>query len=126
VAVQIGTAFLLCDESSTTDLHKQRLRLGNEPTVLTNLFTGGVARGFQNRLTRELGALRADAPPFPWATAALAPLRLWAQAQSRDDFSALWSGVHAGALPTGSAAQAVAFLLSEIGYDSRANGGLHG
>lgn len=125
-AVQIGTAFLLCDESTTNDLHKQRLRLGNESTVLTNLFTGGVARGLQNRLTRELGALRADAPPFPWATAALAPLKLWAQARDRDDFSALWSGVHAGALPTGSAAQVVSYLLSDIGGTNHGTGGLHG
>jgi nitronate monooxygenase len=110
IAAQVGTAFLLCNEARITGLHQARLRDESEATVLTNLFTGGVARGFPNRLTRELGSLCTDAPPFPWATAALAPLKQWAQAQNRDDFSSMWSGVRTGALPTGSAEQVVAHL----------------
>ena len=125
-AVQVGTAFLLCDEARTSILHQARLRSGSSSTVLTNLFTGGVARGFPNRLTHELGALRADAPPFPWATAALAPLRQWAQAQHRDDFSSMWSGIHSGPLPTGSAAQVVSHLWGGHRIPCSARGEMHG
>ncbi|MEJ6003104.1 NAD(P)H-dependent flavin oxidoreductase [Paucibacter soli] len=112
-AVQVGTAFLLCDEASTPPLHRARLRDGkpDEPTVLTNVFTGGVARGLPNRLSRELGALCADAPPFPWAGASLAPLRQWAEAHGRDDFSPLWAGSRREGLRAGPAAAIVRALM---------------
>ena len=53
------------------------------PTVFTNLLTGGLARGFAGRLVRELGPVRADAPPYPLAAAALAPIRAAAEAEGR-------------------------------------------
>ena len=41
--------------------------------------------------------MSADAPPFPLAAAAVAPLRAAAEKQGQGDFSPLWSG-EAGAL----------------------------
>jgi nitronate monooxygenase len=64
-------------------------------TALTNLFTGRPARGIVNRLMRELGPMSADAPAFPLAAAAIAPLRAKAEAMGRDDFSSLWAGQNA-------------------------------
>lgn len=93
-AVQVGTAFMLCTEAGTSALHRAQLRNRYTPTALTNLFSGGLARGLPNRLMRELGAVCTDAPPFPMASAALAPLRAWAEAQGLDDFSPLWSGTN--------------------------------
>ena len=90
--VQVGTAFLLCPEAGTSALHRARLKDRHAPTTLTNLFSGGLARGLPNRLMREQGAVNETAPPFPLASAALAPLRARAEAAGRDDFSPLWSG----------------------------------
>lgn len=111
-AVQAGTAFLLCDEASTSALHRARLRDPQASTELTRLFSGGLARGLVNRLMRELGPLNKAAPPFPLATAALAPLRSAAEALGRDDFSPLWSGTRREGLLQASAATVVQALAA--------------
>jgi nitronate monooxygenase len=91
-AVQVGTAYLGCDEAETSALHRAALRDLAAPTELTRLFTGRPARGIVNRLMRDLGPLSPDAPAFPTATAALAPLKAKAEAQGLGDFTSLWSG----------------------------------
>ncbi len=95
--VQIGTAYLLCPESTTSAVHRAAL-CGQVAahTALTNLFTGRPARGIVNRIMRELGPINvADAPAFPLATAAIAPLRAAAEQRGSGDFSPLWSGQNA-------------------------------
>ncbi len=92
-AVQIGTAFLFCPEANVTPLHRQALRNARDDgTALTNLFTGRPARGLVNRLMREVGPLAAEAPAFPLAGGALAPLKAAAEAKGAADFTSLWSG----------------------------------
>jgi nitronate monooxygenase len=92
-AVQIGTAYLLCPEALTPPVHRRALAGGSiDDTVLTNVFTGRPARGRRNRLTDELGPISPDAPAFPMAAAAVAPLRAAAEATGSGDFSPLWSG----------------------------------
>jgi nitronate monooxygenase len=92
-AVQIGTAYLFCPEANVGALHRQALRSARDDgTALTNLFTGRPARGLVNRLMREVGPLSADAPAFPLAGGALAPLRAAAEAKGAADFTPLWSG----------------------------------
>jgi nitronate monooxygenase len=61
-------------------------------SALTNLFSGGPARGIINRVMRELGPMNPAAPAFPLAAEALAPLRARAEAGGLGDFSPLWSG----------------------------------
>lgn len=98
-AVQVGTAYLLCPESLITPLHRAALRSPQaRHTALTNLFTGRPARGIVNRVMREIGPLSDDAPEFPLATAAMAPLRAAAEARGSGDFSPLWAGQHVGKL----------------------------
>ena len=95
--VQIGTAYMLCDESTTSAIHRAALASpAASHTALTNLFTGRPARGIVNRLMRELGPINMDdVPPFPLATAAIAPLRAAAEQRGLGDFSPLWSGQNA-------------------------------
>jgi nitronate monooxygenase len=104
-AVQLGTAYLLCPESLTTPVHRRALADGSaDDTVVTNVLTGRPARGRRNRLVDALGPLAADAPAFPVAGAALAPLRAAAEAVGSGDFSPLWSGqagAVAGDVPAG-------------------------
>lgn len=97
-AVQMGTAYLACPESTITAVH--RAALGSpaaQHTALTNLFTGRPARGIVNRLMRELGPISDAVPAFPLATNAIAPLRAAAEARGDDGFSPLWAGQHAAA-----------------------------
>jgi nitronate monooxygenase len=96
-AVQVGTAYLLCPEATTSAVHRQALTAeAGEATALTNVFTGRPARGIRNRLMRELGPLRADVPAFPLAAAAVTPLRTKAESEGRGDFSPLWAGQNTG------------------------------
>ena len=94
--VQIGTAYLLCPEATTSQVHRAALKSdAARHTALTNLFTGRPARGIVNRVMKELGAINAAAPDFPLATGAIAPLRAKAESQGSGDFSPLWSGQNA-------------------------------
>ncbi|MEY4907876.1 MAG: hypothetical protein RL260_1594 [Pseudomonadota bacterium] len=91
--VQVGTAYLLCPEATTSAVHRAALKsAAARHTALTNLFTGRPARGIVNRFMRTLGPLNDAVPRFPLATAAIAPLRARAEALGCSDFSPLWSG----------------------------------
>ena len=92
-AVQIGTAYLFCPEARTPAVHLQALQsAADDDTTLTNLFTGGLARGIINRLMREVGPISPLAPAFPLAGGAVAPLRAAAEPKGSGDFQSLWSG----------------------------------
>ena len=94
--VQIGTAYMLCPELSTSVVHRAALKSeAARHTALTNLFTGRPARGIVNRIMKELGSINTAAPAFPLATAAIAPLRASAESKGSGDFSPLWSGQNA-------------------------------
>ncbi len=113
-AVQIGTAYLFTPEATITDLHRAALRgARDDATALTNLFTGRPARGVINRLMREIGPLSPDAPAFPTAGGALAPLKQKAEAQGSADFSSLWSGQGVGLGRALGAAELTRRLASE-------------
>jgi nitronate monooxygenase len=92
-AVQVGTAYLRCRESRISAAHRRALEQAtDDATRITNLFSGRPARGIVNRLMRELGPIGDGVPPFPLASAALAPLRAHAEAAGCGDFSPLWAG----------------------------------
>jgi nitronate monooxygenase len=95
-AVQVGTAYLLCPEATTTRVHRDALASPRaKHTALTNVFTGRPARGIVNRLVAELGPINPAAPAFPLATSAVVPLRSKAESQGNGEFSPLWSGQNA-------------------------------
>ena len=110
--VQVGTAYLLCPEATTSAVHRAALKSeAARHTALTNLFTGGPARGIVNRVMRELGPMSAAAPAFPLATSAIAPLRAKAESQGSGDFSPLWCGQNASGcreIPAGEITRALA------------------
>ena len=83
-AVQIGTAYLYCPEAHVPALHLRALRnVADDDTMITNVFTGRPARGIVNRVMREMGPMASNAPAFPLAAAALAPLRATAERATR-------------------------------------------
>lgn len=111
IAAQIGTAYLLCPEATTSILHRQALNsAAAQHTALSNLFTGRPARGIVNRFMRELGLINPQAPAFPLATNSLLPLRAKAEALGLNDFSPLWAGQNAqGCKAIGAAELTLAF-----------------
>jgi nitronate monooxygenase len=96
VGVQVGTAYLLCPEVTTSAIHRAALKgEAARHTALTNVFTGRPARGIVNRVVREVGPISAAAPAFPSAASAIGPLRASAEGLGSGDFSPLWSGQNA-------------------------------
>jgi nitronate monooxygenase len=114
-AVQLGTAFLLCPEATTSAVHRAALQgEGARDTALTNLFSGRPARGIVNRLMRELGPMSTLPPAFPSAANAIAPLRAAAEQAGRGDFSPLWAGQDTSGCRAIPAAQLVKELASKL------------
>jgi nitronate monooxygenase len=110
--VQIGSAYLWCPEAKISAPHRAALKSARDDgTALTNLMTGRPARGFINRVMREIGPISEVAPEFPLAAGALAPLRAKAEAQGSGDFSPMWAGQAAAlgrAMPAGELTKALA------------------
>jgi len=112
--VQVGTAYLLCPEATTSAIHRAALKSeAARHTALTNVFTGRPARGIVNRVIAEVGPISAQAPAFPLASAALAPLRAKAEAAGSGDFSPLWSGQNASGCREIPAAELTRALAAE-------------
>jgi nitronate monooxygenase len=112
-AVQVGTAYMLCHEATTSPLHRAALKSpAAVHTALTNLFTGRPARGIVNRLMQDLGAISDKSPEFPLATAAIAPLRAAAEKIGNRDFSPLWAGQNTSGCREIGAAELTIQLLS--------------
>jgi nitronate monooxygenase len=88
VAVQAGSAFLLCPEAGTSAAHREALRRGGE-TALTRAFTGRRARGIVNQFMRE----HPGAPSaYPQVHHLTAPLRAAARAAGDPERINLWAG----------------------------------
>ena len=91
--VQVGTAYLLCPETTTSAVHRAALKSeAARVTALTNVFTGRPARAIVNRVVRELG-------PISTRRAGISRGRLGDRAAARPaeslgsgDFSPLWAG----------------------------------
>jgi nitronate monooxygenase len=91
--VQIGSAYLRCPESKVSTPARAALaEARDDSTVLTNVMTGRPARGLVNRVMREMGPMSEDAPAFPHAATALAPLKTAAEKLGKVDFTNLWVG----------------------------------
>ncbi len=113
--VQIGTAYLLCPEATTSPVHRAALKSDAScHTTLTNLFTGRPARAIVNRIIKERGPINSAAPAFPLAPAAIAPLRAQAESRGSSDFSPLWSGQNASGCKERAAAELTRELASGL------------
>jgi nitronate monooxygenase len=113
--VQVGTAYLLCPETTTSMVHRAALQsAAARHTALTNIFSGRPARGIVNRLMREIGPISSLAPAFPLAGGAVAPLRAEAENSGSGDFSPLWAGQNTSGcrnIPAAALTRALAALL---------------
>lgn len=88
VAVQLGTALMLCPEAGTSAAHRRALK-ERRPTRLTRAFTGRQARGAVNRFVEEHEDAPAAYPELHYATA---PLRAAAREAGDVEALHLWAG----------------------------------
>jgi nitronate monooxygenase len=104
-AAQIGTAFLFTEEAALDPLAAQVLRSrSSRRTAITNIFSGRPARCVVNRGIEEIGPISDGLPDFPLGFAAMAPLRIAAEAQNDWGFSARYCGQSAALCQSMSAA----------------------
>jgi nitronate monooxygenase len=122
---QVGTAYLLCPECTTSAVHRAALKSDEaRHTALTNLFSGRPARGIVNRVMREIGPIREEAPEFPLASSAIAPLRAKAEGQGKGDFSPLWAGQNVSGCREVGAGEVTRNLTMPIALPPTGRGGL--
>jgi nitronate monooxygenase len=94
-AVQMGTAFLTCDEAGAAPVYKEAILAAHEDqTRLTRAFSGRPARGIVNRFMKEVDDPTTPSAilPFPYQNALTRPLRTAAAGQGRPEFLSLWAG----------------------------------
>lgn len=115
-AVQMGSAFIACPESSAPPHHRALIAQGDGlRTALTAVISGRPARGIVNSLFLDIGADGHPPPPdYPIAYDAAKALHAAASAQGSQDYSVNWGGANfaqARAMPAG---ELVATLAAEM------------
>jgi nitronate monooxygenase len=91
--VQLGTAFLACEESGANTHHRKALLSGQaKQTALTRGFTGRLARGIKNRLLDELNQKDTEILPYPLQRALVRHLSIPAEKAGRPELLPLWAG----------------------------------
>ncbi|MCR2821728.1 NAD(P)H-dependent flavin oxidoreductase [Lederbergia panacisoli] len=91
--VQMGTAFLTCEESGAHALHKETILNSTEDqTILTRAFSGKWARGIKNTFIEVMEKHETNFPDFPVQNSLTQDIRKAASIQNNSDFMSLWSG----------------------------------
>jgi nitronate monooxygenase len=113
-AAQVGTAFLACEESNATSLHRSKLFSADaRRTTLTRAFTGRLARSIHNGFMDALRGKEKQLAPYPVHAWLTAQLKSAALAQNRADMMSLWSGQGAPLLKHRRAPELLRSLVEE-------------
>ncbi|GAB3686368.1 NAD(P)H-dependent flavin oxidoreductase [Salinisphaera aquimarina] len=92
-AVQMGSAFLLCQESGANPAHQRALLdEGAVDTTVTRAFSGKPARGIRNRFITDMADLESTLPDYPIQNAWTKDVRAAASKQRQPEFMSLWAG----------------------------------
>lgn len=93
VAVQMGTAFLVTDESGIHPAYRARILDPAAPaTRLTRSFSGRYARGVENSFMQMMAPVEAQVPPYPVQNALTGPIRAAAATRNDPEWMSLWAG----------------------------------
>jgi nitronate monooxygenase len=114
-AVQMGTAFLTCDEAGIPEAYKAAILAAREhETRVTRAFSGRPARGIANRVMDEVDAAPDTILPYPLQNALTRPMRGAAASRGRAEYLSLWAGQGVRLARRQSAAELIARLVSEM------------
>ncbi len=116
VAVQMGTAFVLCPESSANAGYRANLSRGaGVNTEITAAISGRPARGIVNRAHTEIEPdNRVDIPDYPLTYDAMKQLAAVACEQGEEGYAAHWAGTGAALARSMPAEQLVETLVLEL------------
>lgn len=114
-AVQMGTAFLVTDESGIHPAYRQRLLAGGDvKTRLTRSFSGRYARGIENRFMKQMESVETQVPAYPVQNALTGSIRSAAAAKGDPELMSLWAGAEVGRTRALSVAQLMQTLVAEM------------
>lgn len=114
-AVQMGSAFLVCDESGINPHYRQALlQAGNTPTRLTRAFSGRYARGLENRFMQQMKDVERHFPAYPVQNALTAGIRAAAAASGDTGLMSLWAGAEIRRARPMSVAKLMQTLVAEM------------
>jgi nitronate monooxygenase len=115
-AVQMGTAFLVTNQSNASQDHKDKLFTPDAKyTTLTKVFTGRLSRGIKNRLTEDLKEYEKLLAPYPFQGKFMGFLKAYpATANSNPDFKSYWAGQSASLLKHRDAKILIETLVNEM------------
>ncbi|MGZ4160117.1 MAG: NAD(P)H-dependent flavin oxidoreductase, partial [Neobacillus sp.] len=93
LGVQMGTAFLVCQESGANTAHKEAIIKSNEEqAVLTKAFSGKMARGFNNQFIEKMNEHVELLPEYPLQNELTKGIRKASAAAGNPEFMSLWGG----------------------------------
>lgn len=109
-AVQLGTAFLLCEEAEVRDAHRAALTTADDAsTVVTNVISGRHCRYIRNEMVDDLVGSRLQPLPVPAQQSLTSPMA----AAGKRDWTALTSGQSAALAKYTKAAELVERLAED-------------
>jgi nitronate monooxygenase len=117
-AVQMGTAFLVTDESGIHPAYKERLleaanASARSATRLTRAFSGRYARGLVNRFMDTMKDVERQLPAYPVQNALTGSIRAQAGKIGETELMSLWAGQGVGMARAMPAARLVETLVAE-------------
>ena len=113
--VQIGTAFLACEESGASAVHRKAILSGHaRRTGLTRGFTGRLARGIDNQLLQELNRPGVEILPYPLQRILVKNLATLAEKAGKPELLQLWAGQSANLSRHNDAKTLLQALVSEV------------
>ncbi len=114
-AVQMGTAFLVTDESGIHSAYRQKLLEGGHvKTRLTRSFSGRYARGIENRFIKQMESVETQVPAYPVQNALTGSIRSAANASGDTELMSMWAGAEVGRSRALSVAQLMQTLVAEM------------
>lgn len=90
---QLGTAFLVCEESGANAIHKDAIiETSEDQIVVTKSFSGKAAKGIDNEFIRRMKELEQDLPDYPVQNELTKGIRKAAAISNNKQFISLWAG----------------------------------
>lgn len=110
--VQVGTAFLACEESNASAAHREALRRESARyTALTRVFSGRYARGIKNTFMSEMRPFENEVPRYPLQNWLTGSIRSAAAKMGRAELMGLWAGQNAPLVRHNKASDVVRYLV---------------